>query len=84
MATLTLNLADELKARAEAQASQAGFASLDAYLANLIESDFSIPIDTALEADLIVGLDSGAREMSASDWEQIRFSLVNKVRVDKR
>jgi hypothetical protein len=53
MATLTLNLAKEVKMRAEAQASEAGFASVDDYIASLIRGD------TELEIELQRGLDSG-------------------------
>jgi hypothetical protein len=84
MATLNVNLADEVKRRAEAQAAEAGFGSVDAYLANLIESDRAFPIDPALEADLVAGLESGAREISDVDWARKKRLLVEKFQADTR
>jgi len=58
MATLTLNLAEEVKGRAEAQTSEAGFASVDDYIASLIQGDEAMAIDAELETELLRGLDS--------------------------
>ena len=52
MATVTVQLSDALKARAESQASLAGFESLHAYLASLIEADLAVPIGAKLEAEI--------------------------------
>ena len=68
MAMLNIVLADELKKRAEEQAAEDGFSSVDAYLANLIESDTAVPNDPALEAELIAGLQSPSREITDSEW----------------
>jgi hypothetical protein len=59
MATLTVNLADELKAHAIGKAAAAGYASVDEYIAKLIEGDELPPIDAELESELLAGLDSG-------------------------
>jgi hypothetical protein len=75
MAMITVNLADELKARAEAQAADAGCDSLDEYLANLIESDVAVPLDPALEAELLAAESRPARNINEIDWEQKERAL---------
>ncbi len=45
MATLTLNLAEQVKVRAEAQSSEAGFSSVDEYIASLIWDDTELEIE---------------------------------------
>jgi hypothetical protein len=59
MATLTLKLADDVKRRAETQASEAGFTSVDEYIASLIQGDDAVAIDAEVEVELLRGLDSG-------------------------
>jgi len=59
MVTLQLNLPDRLKAAAEERAAAAGYASVDDYIASLIEADEMAPISDELEAELLKGLDSG-------------------------
>jgi len=59
MATLILNLAKEVKVRAEAQALEAGFASVDDYIADLIKGDDATAVDAKLESELLRGVDSG-------------------------
>ena len=59
MATLSVNLADELKAHAISKAAAAGYASVDEYIASLIEGDELPPIEAELECELLAGLDSG-------------------------
>jgi hypothetical protein len=80
MATFTLNLADRLKARAETQAADAGFESLDEYVASLIESDVAVPIPESLEADLRSGLNGPWQTMTAADWDHSLQRLLEKHR----
>ena len=60
MARLNVNLPDHLRATAESRARAAGYASVDEYIAGLIEADNVAPISDELEAELLKGLDSGA------------------------
>jgi hypothetical protein len=62
MARLQLNLSDDLKAVAEKRAAAAGYESVEAYIASLIEADQTAPISDELEAELLKGLDSGPAE----------------------
>jgi hypothetical protein len=59
MASLSLNIPDDLKAAAVSRAAAAGFSSVDDYIASLIEDDRLAPLDAATEAELLRGLDSG-------------------------
>ena len=59
MARLELNLPDRVKAAAEERAKAAGYASVDDYIAGLIEADDLAPISDELEAEILKGLDSG-------------------------
>ena len=59
MATLQVSLPDRIKAAAEAQAAAAGCASVDDYIASLIEADELPPVSGELESELLRGLDSG-------------------------
>jgi hypothetical protein len=79
MATISVTLADELKNCAETQAAEAGYPSIDAYLANLIESDTAIPVDAELEAHLVAGALSPVREMTVGDWSQKQKTLTEKL-----
>jgi hypothetical protein len=54
-----LNLPEGVKAQAEAQATAAGYTSLDQYICSLIQGDESEAVDGELEAELLRGLDSG-------------------------
>jgi hypothetical protein len=59
MATLELNLPEHLKAAAESRAVEAGYKSVDDYVASLIEADELAPISDATEAELLRSLESG-------------------------
>ena len=73
MASLQLNIPDPIKATAEARAKAAGFASLDEYIASLIESDQAQPVDEELEAELLKGLDSGPpTDVTPKFWEDLK------------
>ncbi len=60
MASLHVNLPERTKVAAEKRAAAAGYASVDKYIASLIEADKIAPISHRLEAELLKGLDSGA------------------------
>jgi len=72
MATVNIVLPDDLKAKAEAHAAQAGHRSLNAYLEELIREDVEREIDPALEAELLKGLAGPAAEMTSNDWNEAR------------
>jgi hypothetical protein len=61
MARLSVQIPDELRARAEARAAEAGHSSLDAYLESLLRADLEAPEveDDDLEQLLLARLDSG-------------------------
>jgi len=47
---LIVNLSNELEALARARAAERGHATLEAYLASLIEADQAVPVSEALES----------------------------------
>ena len=67
-----MNLPDELQIIARARAAEQGFASVDAYVASLIEADRAVPVSEELEADVLAGLASPAREMTPAGWDEMR------------
>jgi hypothetical protein len=72
MVRLNLTVSEEVKSRAEAQATERGFSSLDAYIASLVDADAAVPVGAALEQDLLAGLASPTREMKSADWDEMR------------
>ena len=72
MATLTLNVPEEIQALARARAAEQGYATVDAYLAGLIEADATVPVAQELEAEILAGLSSASREMTPGDWDEMR------------
>lgn len=69
MGRLTISLPENVMALAEAQAAKAGH-SVDEYVAELILATADRPIGPELEAELLKGLESPAREFSASAWAE--------------
>lgn len=68
MPTVKISLPEDVKNQAEAQAARAG-QTLEQYVANLIIAHTDQPVGPALEAELLKGLDSPARELSPQSWE---------------
>lgn len=68
MTTVTISLPPDVKELAEAEAAKSGH-SLDEYVARLILSQADQPIDPAMEAELLKGLQSPARDFSQSEWQ---------------
>lgn len=72
MSTLSVNLPDKLQAVAQARAAERGYASVDEYLAELIEADGAVAVSAELEAEILAGRSSPAREMTPADWNELR------------
>ena len=82
MATLTVTLADHVKALAEARAADAGYADVGEYLTGLIQGEaagapdgMSIESDEQLEALLLSRSDGPWVEASADDFRRLRERL---------
>ena len=70
---MEISLLDDIKAAAEAQAAQRGYADTKAYLESLLSREIERQrAKAALEAQLLEGLDSPAREMTKEDCAQMR------------
>jgi hypothetical protein len=75
MATSTITLPDHIKQLAESHAASHGFSGADEYVQSLILADAAEPIDAALEAHLVRGLEKPGIELSAGDWDEKRRRL---------
>lgn len=69
MPTLQVTFDDLTRAAAEARAADGGFASVDGYLASLVDADVAVPVSAALEAELLAGLDGVGRTLTPADWD---------------
>lgn len=86
MATLTVQLPDDVKGLAEARAAEAGYADVGQYLAELIRgdtaagpADLTVDSDDALEALVLGRLDGPSVEMDEADFRQMRQKLEARV-----
>jgi hypothetical protein len=90
MFRLTIDVPESLKDKAASQASEAGYASMEAYLVDLlrdgIESDAltapagqTIRSDSDLEAMIETGIASGdANELTDAAWDRKRQELLDR------
>jgi antitoxin ParD1/3/4 len=72
MTTMNISLPDEMKTFIESQMGQEGYASASEYLRALIRDAQKRQARQALDAKLLEGLQSSAREMGDADWEALR------------
>lgn len=80
--TLSIELSEELRIKAQARAKEAGYANLSDYLASLLEEDIqsselasqlpqrvSMKTREELESKLQKGTESPSREVTPEQWE---------------
>jgi antitoxin ParD1/3/4 len=80
MATYQITLDGPTVAAAEAQASAAGFGTVDDYVRALILNDERRRDAAALDRKLIDAVDGGeAAEMTAGDWQPIRSTVRDRL-----
>lgn len=72
MAILNIQLRDDLQIVARARATERGYASVEEYLAELIEADGAVARSEELEAEILDRLASPARETTPADWDEMR------------
>ena len=77
MTTVTISLPESLKEFIGAQVAQGGFGTVSEYFRALIRDDQKRKVQEKLEAMLLEGLQSEAKEMTTEDWADIR----RKVRI---
>ena len=82
MATLEVELPDDVKALAEARAAESGCADVGEYLADLVRGEaagapeqLSVDSDQQLESLLLRRLDGEEIEMDAADFRRMRERL---------
>jgi hypothetical protein len=74
MAALKINLADDLRTRAQARALEEGFDSVEQYIEAMVVADLAGPAmsDDELEALLLSRIDGPTVIMDADDFKRIR------------
>jgi plasmid stability protein len=94
MARITLEVPEDIRSKLEARAAQAGRKSVEEHVAALIRADLDseehedidygapehLKVRTAeeLEAKLIEGMASPAREMTAADWDEMERRFIER------
>ena len=79
MTTISVQLPDDVRVFAESYAKQRGFGSVEDFISSFL-SEVKAQ-QTAIEADLLDGLDSGPTEVKSSeDWHQLRLRVARKVK----
>ncbi|MGA2498872.1 MAG: hypothetical protein ABSH20_14105 [Tepidisphaeraceae bacterium] len=94
--TLTIELDEELRAKAQTRAAESGYATLTEYLSSLVRADVDLFDSTTqlpsrvtvanhedLEAKLGEGLDGSAREVTPADWEAEQIRQLRASRASK-
>ena len=91
MTSLHLTVPDDLKPKLEARAAESGYPNLEAYVEALLRADadaadYGAPAHLTpqsreeLESFVAQGMQSPARPMTKSDWDQLRRDLVDRQR----
>lgn len=87
MVRITLHISENVKAKAERRAAEQGHASIEAYIAALVLEDVESPEVGApavvsfdsqdkLETKVLEALDTPAREITDSAWEQMKARML--------
>ena len=83
MPTLQVTLTDDERRDAETRARELGFPNVETYARSLIAADVELPVSAELEAELLKGMKSPAREMTPADWDEKRRRLIERHRQAK-
>ena len=78
MTTMNISLPEEMKAFIDVQLAREGYASASEYLRSLIREAQKRQARQELEARLLEGLQSPAREMADADWAELRARVVER------
>jgi hypothetical protein len=79
MTTISVQLPDDVRFFAESYAKQRGFGSVEDLISSFLAEVKAQ--QSAIEADLLDGLDSGPPELkSAEDWHQLRLRVARKAK----
>ena len=78
MATVTIEVSDDVKRRIDIRAKESGYAGSEQFLQAIVEASVIElpPLSPEFEAELVKGLDAPGRVMTAADWEQKKRDLV--------
>jgi antitoxin ParD1/3/4 len=95
MPRLTLDLSDDLQSKLKVRAADGGYATVEQYVQALLRSDaetsdlpdedygappeLTVTSPEDLEAKILEGLSSPAREMTATDWDEMRQEVAQRL-----
>jgi antitoxin ParD1/3/4 len=70
---MNIAIPEQLKAFVQSQVERRGYSSVSEYVRDLIRGDQDRQVISALEAEIIKGLESGeSTPMTQEDWQEIR------------
>lgn len=73
MATLHLNVPDEVKALAEARAAESGYTRVEDYVTSLVRADATQDLSEEMEQAVLDGLNSGpAVDVTPRFWTDLK------------
>jgi antitoxin ParD1/3/4 len=76
MNTMNIAIPEQLKSFVQRQVERRGYSSVSEYVRDLIRGDQERQAMTALETEILKGLDSGpATPMTKKDWQDIRAEV---------
>ena len=76
MNTMNIAIPKQLKSIVQRQVERRGCSSVSEYVRDLIRGDQERQAITALESDILKGLDSGpSTPMTTKDWQDIRMEV---------
>lgn len=83
MASLNINLSDELKGFIEIRVQSGDFETAADYLSHLIVNDKEQSVDLNLKNALMAAVNSGAAvKLKASNWRYIRAAVKSRIGLD--
>jgi len=83
MATMNISLPDSLREYVEGQVCEGGYSTASEYFRELVRADQKRKARERIEELLMEGLNSPAREMTPSDWDEIRREVRAKLQQRK-
>ena len=85
METMNIALPETMKQFVQEQVERGGYSSVSEYIRDLIRTDQEEKARSALETEILRGLESGsATPMSSEDWAEIRAEVVKRGRNRKQ
>ena len=78
MAIVNISLPDPMKQYIEERISEGGYSTTSEYFRDLVREDQKRRAQEKLEALLLAGLDSPAKELTPEDWTDLKNRLLER------